>query len=199
MGTEHGPIITLATFTALRRSELLALEWADVDLDRGSIAVTKSLHRLADGREIVEPPKSKTSWRIVPLPRPAVTMLREHKDRQTKERQMLGTPMSDNTRVFERPDGTMLRPDSLTQIVLKLAKRLGFEGMNLHGIRHSVATVLEPYVGPAIVQRMLGHSSVQLTLDRYTHPGMERLREASDQLGKLLTNDDGGSAEEFAA
>ncbi len=104
-------------------------------------------------------------------------MLREHKETETKQREFLGLPpLTDDDYVFAHYEGTPLLPDSVTQAWRKLARRIGLKGVRLHDCRHTHASLLlKQNTHPAIVAQRLGHASVQITLDTYSHilPGIQ--------------------------
>ena len=188
--TEYGPLIALTAYSGLRRSELLGLQWKDIDLLGGTVNAERALHILNDGTVIIEAPKSKASQRTVALTPAAVITLKRHRERQTAERLLLGRVLTDSTRVSERPDGSMLRPNSLSHLVAKLARKLGYEGIGIHSLRHSFATLmLQDDIHPKIVSTILGHSSISLTLDTYSHPGIDLQRAAAQRLGEVLSGD----------
>ena len=175
--TRWYPIVYLALFTGLRRSELLALRWDDVDLDLGRLYVNRSVHRLRDGSIVFRSPKSAKGRRMVALPPSASLMLREHRESETVRRLLVeGGPVTGHQLLFARIDGTPVPPDSLTQAWGMLAKKAGFQGIRLHDARHTHATLLlKQDVHPKIVQERLGHSTIATTLDIYSHvvPGLQ--------------------------
>jgi integrase len=102
--------------------------------------------------------------------------MRKHWEVQEKLRQALGIPLSNDDLVFCQADGKPLLPDSVTQAWRNLVKRAGLSGIRLHDARHSHASLmLKQGVHPKIVQERLGHASIQITLDTYSHvaPGLQ--------------------------
>lgn len=171
------PMIYVALFTALRRSELLALRWDDVDLTLGYIYMKRAVHRLRDGTIVFRIPKSKRSRRPIALPPSAILLLRDHREKEqlrhtlTDRRALDGQDL-----IFARADGSPYPPDSLTQAWRKLADATGFKGIRLHDARHTHATLLLKHnVHPKVVQERLGHSTIATTLDIYSHiiPGLQ--------------------------
>jgi integrase len=176
-GTQWYPMVYLALFTGLRRSEVLALRWGDVDLDLARIYVNRAVHRLRDGSIVFRTTKSVRSRRLVALPPSAALMLRDHRECEQKRRELVdGATLDDQQLVFARIDGSPIPPDSLSQAWSKLAKRTGFQDVRLHDARHTHATLLlKQDVHPKIVQERLGHSTIATTLDIYSHvvPGLQ--------------------------
>jgi integrase len=175
--TEYYPLFYTILYTGMRRSEVLALKWADVDLDMGTISINRSLHQLADNSFIFQPPKTAKSRRLVALPPSATLVLKGHLETQTARGLMLDSPVTDETLVFCHPDGSPMLPHSITNAWKRLAKQTGFQGIRLHDARHTHATImLSQGVHPKIVQERLGHANISMTLDTYSHvlPGLQQ-------------------------
>ena len=161
--------LALAASTGLRRGELLALRWRDVDLEAGLLRVVASLQRV-DADFVYLPPKTDRARRTVGLPPAAVALLRQHRKEQAERRLLLGEAWSDLDLVIERGDGVPLPPDSLSRGWYRLLRRVGLPGLRLHDLRHAFATrLLEASVHPKVVSEALGHSSVSFTMDTYQH------------------------------
>ena len=168
------PVLVAAT-TGLRRGELLALHWRDVDLDRGALAVTQSLEQTSDGLRFKEP-KTKRSRRTITLPGLTVEALRAHKVAQLEERLMIGPAYVDNGLVFSNHDGTPISPRSFSKRFLLLVEKAGVPRITLHGLRHThITNLLQANVHPKIASERAGHASVAITLDIYSHavPGLQ--------------------------
>ena len=166
---------TLA-YTGLRRSELLGLRWEDVDLQKSTLSVVRSLHQLRGGKYIFSEPKTKRSRRQIALSPSLAIVLWEHRLKQEHARKLLGKPLESTDLVFSHPDGRPIRPDSVTRAFPEIAKSVGLRDVRLHDLRHAHATILlQQGVNPKIVQERLGHSSVSTTLDIYSHvlPGLQ--------------------------
>ncbi len=166
-----------ALFTGMRRSELLALRWSDLDLDLGYISINRSLHHLADKSFVFQPPKTAKSRRQVPLSPSTSIMLRQHLDNQRAARLLIDRPVTDNDLVFCQVDGRPLLPHSVSQAWRRLVRQAGFPGIRLHDARHTHATLmLEQGVNWKIISERLGHGSAAMTLDLYAHasPGLQQ-------------------------
>jgi len=177
IATEYYSVFYTALFTGMRRSELLALRWSDLDLDLGYISINRSLHHLADKSFVFQPPKTTKSRRQVPLSPSTSIMLRQHRDRQRAARLLMDHPVTDNDLVFCKVDGSPLLPHFLSQAWRRLARQAGFHGIRLHDARHTHATLmLEQGVNWKIISERLGHGSVAMTLDLYAHasPGLQQ-------------------------
>ena len=163
-------------FTGLRRSEVLALRWSDVDLLLSQISVSRSIHQLRDGSYIFRQPKSAKGRRTVALSPSATQVLREHREKTTIERLLNGSTLKNSDLVFSKKDGSPIRPDTITRAWSDLAKKCGISASRLHDARHSHASImLKMGVHPRIVQERLGHSTIAITLDTYSHisPGLQ--------------------------
>jgi len=178
-----------ALYTGMRRSEMLALRWQDVDFVYSQISVSRSLHQLRDGSYVFTEPKSVKSRRTIALPPSAALMLKKHYEAQKATRQLLGIALTDNDLVFCHEDGTPVRPNTVTRTWTTLATRAGLKVIRLHDARHSHASImLKQGIHPKIVQERLGHSSIDITLDVYSHvaPGLQEA--AARRFDDLMTS-----------
>ena len=170
-------VFHLAIWTGLRRSELLGLRWKDVDLLMANLWVTQVLHQLGDGTYVYQDPKTAKGRRAVALSPASCIALRAHMQRQERDSSRLGILWSDDQLVFSHMvDGAPLRPDTVTQAFRRLVKRIGLAGVRLHDLRHTQASLLlQQGIHPKVVSERLGHSSIQITLDTYSHllPGLQ--------------------------
>ena len=175
--TPYYALFYLALFTGMRRSEILALRWSDVDLLLCNIYVTRSLHHLRNGEIVFRPPKTAKGRRMVSLSPSTALLLREHKDKQVAQRLILGKPLEDDDLVFSDHEGKPFLPDTVSHAWVKLIKRIGLEGIRLHDARHSHASLmLKQGVHPKVVQERLGHATISTTLDLYSRvtPGLQQ-------------------------
>lgn len=174
--TLHIPIL-LAVSTGMRRGEIAALAWTEVDLGSqpATVRVVRSLEQ-TKGDLRFKVPKTATGARTLPLPSFAATALCRHKSHQAAERLRLGGAYDDQRLVCARPDGTLWPPGAITSAFLDLIRRAGLSPVSFHGLRHSHATqLLVEGVNPKVVSERLGHTSVKTTLDLYAHvtPGLQ--------------------------
>ncbi|MDD5127587.1 MAG: site-specific integrase [Dehalococcoidales bacterium] len=168
--TEYYPLFYTALFTGMRRSELLALRWLDVDLILCQIHITRSLHHLRTGETVFRPTKTAKSRRSVALSPSTVQILHEYKAKQENERLHAGKLLQEDDLIFP------WLPDTVTHAWLKLARRVGLNGVRFHDARHTHASLLlKQNVHPAVVQQRLGHASIATTIDVYSHimPGLQ--------------------------
>ena len=175
--TPYYCLFTLALYTGMRRSELLALRWQDIDLIMAEISVSRSMHRLLTHEIIFRGTKTAKSSRTVALSPNICTALRHHLDNEMAQCARLKIPFSNDRLVFCQWDGKPLIPHTVSQAWRRLTRRLGIHDIHFHSLRHTHATLLlKQGVHPKIVQERLGHSSISITLDTYSHvsPGMQR-------------------------
>jgi integrase len=169
-------LYVLALTTGLRIGELLGLKWSDIDLDARRLRVSRQL-QCSEGGLIFTEPKA-ASRRTVDLPASTVEALKRHRKRQVEETLKAGGAYQDNDLVFAGDLGGPIGPEKVTQRAFKpLLKRAGLPEIRFHDLRHTFATLLLARgVHPTYVQRALGHASVKITLDRYSHwmPSMGR-------------------------
>ena len=166
--------IMIGVLCGLRRGEITALKWRSVDLVAAQMAIVESTEQTRAG---VREKETKTGrGRRVALPRFVVEELRRHKIRQAEELLRLGIRQTDETYVVAQANGAPLKPQSLTHEFVRFMASADIPHVRLHDLRHSHATHLfASGVHPKVVQERLGHSSVGLTLDTYSHvlPGMQ--------------------------
>jgi len=177
-----------ALFTGMRRSELLGLRWRDVDLVLCEAHVSRSLHQLRTGEIVIRPPKSKQGFRTVDLPLSAALLLQDYKDKQAVQRVVKGTRLSEDDLIFSNVEGKPLLPNTVTHAWVKLVRRAGLKGVRLHDCRHSHASImLKQGTHPKVVQERLGHASIQVTIDIYSHvaPGIQKA--AAENFDKLVS------------
>ena len=163
-------------FTGMRRSELLALRWSDVDLLMCQISVTQTLHHLRDGSMIFRQPKTAKGRRLISLSPSLALVLREYKENQSLERTLVGIKLKETDLVFGTPEGKPLLPDTISHVWSKMVKRAGLNHFRLHDARHTHASLLlKQGAHPKIVQERLGHATISTTLDLYSHvaPGLQ--------------------------
>ncbi|MCJ2092251.1 site-specific integrase [Methylobacterium sp. J-072] len=167
--------VVLGVLCGLRRGEVTALRWRAVDFATGHLAIVESTEQTKAGTRTKDT-KSGRSRRVA-LPSLAIEELRRHRVRQAEELLKLGVRLTDDDYVFAQADGRPVQPNSLTHEftrILALSKTL--PRVRFHDLRHSHATqMLASGVHPKIAQERLGHSSIAITLDLYSHvlPGMQ--------------------------
>ncbi len=179
-------LYVVAVYLGLRRGELLGLQWKYVDLDEETLQVVQTLQRV-DGRLQLLPPKTRTSRRTIPLPTPVVEALRSHKIEQGKERLAAGPRWTDSGMVFATTVGTPIEPDNLSRSWYRVRTVLDEPLPRFHDLRHTCVTLLlTEGVAPHIVQQIVGHSGIDVTMTIYAHTSLDEKRKALRLLGERL-------------
>lgn len=192
--TPHYALFHLLFASGMRRSEALALRWCDIDLALCQVYVTRSLQHLSDGTFSFRQPKTSRGRRAIALPPSAALVLKEHHEKQSFDHAFVGKLLKDDDLVFSHLDGKPFLPNSITHAWGKLVKRTGLKYIRLHDARHTHASLmLKQGVHPKIVQERLGHASIQITLDTYSHvaPGLQEAAAARfDEVFKTSLNNE---------
>jgi integrase len=173
-GTRMFVPVLLAVLCGLRRGEIAALRWRNVDLDGAQLAIVESAEQTAEGVRYKEPKSGRA--RTVALSPTVVSELRGQRARQAQELLLIGVGLSDDSRVVAQADGRPLQPNSITHEWVRILSSVGLPRIRFHDLRHAHAThLLLSGVHPKVASERLGHSKVGITLDLYSHvlPGMQ--------------------------
>ncbi len=184
--TRDYPLIATALGTGMRLGELLALRWEDVDLEAGTISVTRSMQYTKGQGIAFKEPKTPQSRRKIILPPALVKVLRAHKTEQAKAKLLAGQYYAETGLVFDRGDGRPQRSGTVSARFRTLVRRVGLS-IRFHDLRHTHASLLlQQGVHPKVVAERLGHSGVSITLDTYSHvvPGLQE--RAAEQIEAVL-------------
>lgn len=179
----------LGAMTGMRRGEILGVRWQDIDLDSGSLSIRQTLIT-TDYKLTFSSPKTKRSRRQIALDRQTLSVLRAHHKRQLEERMMVGAGYEDSGLAFTVPTGGAVHPDAFSQAFERHVRRAGLPRIRLHDLRHTYATLaLAAGIPVKIVSERLGHASIAITLDVYSHvlPGMDE--DASQRVADLIFGD----------
>ncbi len=189
-GERHAALLVLALTTGMRQGELLALHWKDVNLSgvRGQTLSVRWNMRYRDGVFTFKEPKTRRSRRRIALSRETVEMLRAHRTRQKAERLRAGEVWQENDLVFCTEAGTPLSSTGgLRSTFWRVLRRAELPMMRFHDLRHSCATLLLlSNVNPKVVSELLGHASVSITLDIYSHVMPDMQEDAASTLADML-------------
>ncbi|GAA3206546.1 hypothetical protein GCM10020256_01670 [Streptomyces thermocoprophilus] len=182
----------LALRTGLRKGELLGLRWEDLDLDRGTATIHRSLQRTRSQGLTVLNTKTLASERRIALPTECISSLKIHQERQREERQAAGTGWTDNGLIFTTPKGRPLDPGNLNRRFRRLLHSADLRTIRFHDLRHSTATLLlEQGIDLIVIKELLGHAHIGVTAGVYAHVRLRLQRDAIDALGHALDGRDG--------
>jgi integrase len=174
--TPYGSFVRLAFVTGARRGELLGLRWQDVDLEGAALHIQQTAQRIAGQGIVFRQPKTRLSRRSIALSVDAVALLRSHRAKQAAAKLLAGSAYQDYGLVFATGLGTPIEPGNLRRSWLGIIKAAGVSGLRIHDMRHASASfMLRAGVHPKVVSERLGHASVNITLDTYSHilPGLQ--------------------------
>jgi integrase len=161
-------LYVLAIHRGLRQGELLGLKWEDVDLEAGILQVKRTLSLTKDGHVFEQPKNGK--GRSIELTQASIEALRRHLARQLEEIEVLGDDYRDQGLIFPGERGQPMRPYTLTGKLERILKHGGLPHIRFHDLRHTCATLLlSKGVHPKFVQELLGHATISITLDTYSH------------------------------
>ena len=190
-GERKGFMILLDLFTGLRCGELLGLRWGDVDIENKTITVRQNIQRLygEDGKShlIIDTPKTKNSIRTIPLLSEIVDKLQKHQTRQVQERLLAGQSWVDNNLVFCTEQGKPYDPRNLQTFLDRITDKINMSHVNTHALRHAFATrALEQGISLKAVSDILGHSSIKVTADIYSHTSLEYMENEMQKLRSII-------------
>jgi integrase len=184
-------LYVLALTTGMRRGEMLALHWADVDLDSGFVQVRFTVQHIAGAQVIYSAPKTSRSRRKVALSQRAIAVLQKHRQRQEEQRARVSVAWVESDLVFTNAVGQQMRGNHILQRhFTPVLQRAGLPLIRFHDLRHTAATLLLTQgIHPKIVSEMLGHSTVSMTLDTYSHVLPDMQRDATAAFDRLFGDD----------
>jgi integrase len=189
IGHRHEALFTVALTMGLRRGEILALRWSDIDLKKSMLDVRHSLERVrGEGLRLSEP-KSARAKRSLRIPQICLTSLIAQQRAQVVQQAWAGNKCQDGDFIFTTNLGTPIHPDDLSRafpVALAAAK---LPKVRFHDLRHSCASLLLSLgVHAKLVQETLGHSSYQLTMDTYSHMIPALRNEVADRMDEIFAS-----------
>jgi integrase len=163
---QNYPLFYIAIFTGVRRGELLALKWGDIDWNKKIIKVQRSLYK-----NRFKAPKTENSVRDIDVDNYLLDILKQHKVRQDEIRLKIGKEWNSNDLIFCQKDGNPLDADNLYHRDFhRVLKRAGLRQIRIHDLRHTFASILiTANHNIKYMQEQMGHASIQTTMDRYGH------------------------------
>lgn len=184
-GTRLYALVAVALAIGLRRGEALALRWPDVDLDRGSVTVRRTLSRVVTSLVFTTPKSGKT--RTVPLPAPSVRILQLHRQALIAERRALGPAWTEHELVFPSRLGPPAEPRNVLREFHAPVARAGLPAARFHTLRHSCGALLVAQgVHLQVIAEIMGHSDIRVTSAVYAHVGEQLQRDAADRMASAV-------------
>jgi integrase len=186
-------LLIVAVTTGMREGELLALRWRDINFDNRSLHIQRSMGYIPGKGYLEFEPKTPRGRRKIVLSPFVCEALKQHRTRQLEIRLKGGERWQDRDLVFCNIYGGYLDPSHLRQRFDKLLKEAGLPDVRFHDLRHSAATILLSIGVPAkVVQEILGHSQISMTMDTYSHVLPDMQQQAMDKMDELFHNGDRG-------
>ena len=194
----YGTVVIFALYTGMRKGEILGLQWSDVDFENKTININKQLNRLKNYENYEEKrttlglqynTKTDNSTRKIPMSDSLINILKEHYELQKEYKKMFGRTYFNHNMVFCKENGDYLDPTTVLFKYKQLTKKAGIKQCTFHALRHTFATrALESDIPPKVVSSILGHASVQFTLDIYTHVLNELKLDEINKLDKYINS-----------
>jgi integrase len=174
----------------MRRGEVLGLAWKQVDFTNARLAVVQSLSVVNYHDVRLIQPKTTKGRRSIALDPSTLAALQAHRVCQLEERLQWGEAWHDSGHVFTRENGTTIHPQRMSTWFERLARDAGLPRIRLHDLRHSYATAaLAAGIPAKVVSERLGHASVMITLDTYSHVLPSMQEDAANSVAKLILGD----------
>lgn len=193
-------VFILALGTGLRIGELMALKWSNINFENKTLDVNRAMSRayvFENGKKVFKieenTPKTNSSIRTVPIPSNVLKELQEHKKKQDLFKKLYAEVYEDRGYVFANPLGEFIKPDTISKSYAKLLKEIGIPHKKFHSLRHTYATRLsEKGVSLKTIQKLLGHASIRMTADIYTHVMNEEKVLAVEKINDIFEENDMG-------
>lgn len=178
--------VMIAIATGMRRGEILALTWTNIDLKKKEIYVKNAIYPTENGL-VVLPPKTDNSERTIAIPRRLVRILKKHRKRHKKLKKVLGNAYIDSDYVCVNDEGKLISPSSLNHKFKDILEKNNLPSVRIHDLRHSHASLLL-YKGASqkAISARLGHSTIQITMDLYTHLYNSVNRKVANKVNSFL-------------
>ena len=184
-GERLSPLWHLLAMTGMRRGEVLGLRWEDVDLEAGRLSVRRAL--IPNGATVVvSEPKTARGRRSVALDPETVEVLKSQAARQLED-QATAKSWTDSGLVFTKENGEAWHPEVVSRFFRQAVKRSRLPRIRLHDLRHTHATLaLRAGIHPKVVSERLGHATISITLDTYSHAIPAMQEEAAARIAELV-------------
>jgi integrase len=182
-------IFRLLAFTGMRKSEVIALQWSDIDFFRQQLTIGKTIAVTANSSLIIQTPKTKGSYRTINIDRATLKMLNDWQNTQRKYFLKLGINVNNSSQfVFTNKRNNYVRPSYINECLNKFyARHLELSKITVHGFRHTHCSLLfEAGASMKEVQERLGHNDIQTTMNIYAHVTPETVKDTGDKFAKFM-------------
>jgi len=171
--------------TGLRTGELVGLEWRHVDFEKHVLTIEQSMeYRYKVGEWRIGPPKSQSGYRTIPLTDEAIRILKEQKEKNKKIKEI---PMEWSQFIFLSRKGEPVKNSTYDTALFKICDNVGIKRFSMHVLRHTFATrCIEAGMKPKTLQKLLGHSSIQITMNLYVHVTEEEKKKEIELVAEAL-------------
>ena len=185
---KYKALITLALDSGARRGEIAALKWDDIDFNNRTLKIDNSL-KVVNGVMDEKNAKTLSSNRTIILSEATINVLREYKEWQDNYKNELGKKWQNENRVFTDDTGGYMNPSTCYKIFTKITKKYGLEHIRFHDLRHTSASVLiHKGINFKAVSERLGHASINITYDIYTHTFDKDKIESANTFDEIIKN-----------
>lgn len=193
-GSRLEALVVLAALTGMRRGELLALRWSDVDFENETLQVRRTVDFIPKYGYVENAPKTQAGKRILALPSLVMDALRAHRFRQLEQKLKAGAAWEGRDLVFTDLQGGYFSPRYLDKLFKKLLADGRLPPIRFHDLRHSTATILLHLgVDIKVIQEILGHSNIAMTADVYSHVSVTMQKMAMEKWNTAFKRDDDGA------
>lgn len=191
VGTDMELIIMMSLSLGLRRGEIIALRWSNVDLDNGIVHICENRVEGLDGEVVTKKPKSQAGIRDIPLSSSLIDMLKKYRKQYEVIQARYGVGYKNDDYVICQANGKPYKPFSFTKKFTTFLEKNGLRHIRYHDIRHTNASImLQQGISPKIAQERLGHSDFAITMNIYSHVTKKVETEAAQKLDDVLFNRD---------
>jgi len=186
-------LLTMAIVTGMRRGELLALRWSSVNFDLQTLLVLHTVDYIPHYGYVETKPKTKAGKRLINLPVFLVELLKKHRDEQLKQQVKVGEKWEGLDLVFPDLHGGYFNSGYLLRLFKEILVEAGLPHMHFHDLRHSAATILLSMgVNMKVIQELLGHSDISITLGLYAHLMPSMQHDVTDKWDDEFKDDEEG-------
>ena len=186
---QYRTMIKLFMFTGMRREELCGLEWKDIDFKTSVIRIERASLYIPHEGIITDTTKNASSTRYIKAPEVAIQLLKEYKRWQAQRRLSMGDRWVDCDRLFTKPDGTPIHPDTIGCWFRDFIRANDLPDISIHSLRHTNATLMiNSGIPITTIAARLGHADPTTTTRIYTHAIQSADAAAAEQLDMIFTN-----------